>query len=103
MFGPEAGAAVRAICSLSDAEEIGSLFDDAGFEDVGVENVSLTLHHPDGRAYATGAMHTGDKLSKTEEASREQCIDDLLAGLGDIFDGTGIQFPHVSHVITARA
>lgn len=103
--GPDASAAVRAICGLPDGEEIRALFEDAGFEDVTVESVSLTLHHPDGRAYAAGAMggmHTGDKLSRLTPEQRQQCIDDFLTGLGNCFDGTAIRFPHVSNVITAR-
>lgn len=104
--GQEAGGAVRAICCVSDEGEIRALFEEAGFGDIEIESVSLTLGHPDGRAFAAGAMagmHTGDKLSEITEARRQQCIDDFLAGLGDCFDGTAICFPHVSHVIMARA
>jgi len=104
--GSEASAAVRAICGLPDGREIGALFEGAGFEDIEVESVSLMLHHPDGRAYAAGAMggmHTGDKLSKLSDSQRQQCIDDYLTELGDCFDGTAIRFPHVSNVVTARA
>ncbi len=103
-LGPDAGGAVRAICSLSDAEEIHALFEGAGFGNVEVEGVSLTLTHPNGRAFAAGAMggmHTGDWLSKLPDAQREQCITDFLTGLGDCFDGTALKFPHVSNVITA--
>ena len=105
-IGPEAGGAVRAICCLSDANEIHALFEGAGFNNVEVEKVSLTLHHPDGRAFAAGAMggmHTGDKLSQISEEQREKCINDFLTELGDCYDGTAIRFPHVSHVITASA
>ncbi|GHF69524.1 methyltransferase domain-containing protein [Seohaeicola zhoushanensis] len=104
--GPDAGAAVRAICGLPDGAEIGALFEGAGFEDVAVEEVSLELVHPDGRAFAAGAlggMHTGDKLSRMSDAERERCIDDFLTALGPCFDGTALRFPHVSNVVTARA
>lgn len=104
--GPEAGDAVRAICSLSDANEIRTLFEGAGFISIDIESVNLSLHHPDGRAFAAGAMggmHTGDKLSQMSEVQRQHCIDDFLIGLGNCFDGNAIHFPHVSHVITARA
>ncbi len=104
--GPEAGAAVRAICGLPDADTIRALFLGAGFQAVEIESVSLELSHPGGRAFAAGAMggmHTGDKLSRMSDAERQLCIDDFLAGLGDCFDGTAIRFPHVSHVVTARA
>ena len=104
--GREASAAVRAICGLPDGDEIRTLFEDAGFEDIEVESVSLTLRHPDGRAYAAGAMggmHTGDRMAELSDARRQQCIEDFLTGLGDCFDGTAIEFPHVSNVVTARA
>jgi len=104
--GPDAGAAVRAICGLPDAEEIRGLFEDSGFRDVETETVSLTLSHPDGRAFATGAMggmHTGDKLSDLAEAGIGRAIDDFLTELGEFFDGTALRFPHVSNVISARA
>lgn len=104
--GEAAGAAVRAICGLPDRDEIHALFESSGFKDVDVRRVSLTLEHPDGRAYAEGAMsgmHTGDKLSALDEAAREACFDAFLAGMGDCFDGKGIRFPHVSNLVTARA
>jgi ubiquinone/menaquinone biosynthesis C-methylase UbiE len=104
--GPEAAVAVRAICGLPDADEIRGLFEDAGFRDVDVESVTLTLTHPDGKAFAEGAMggmHTGDKLSQLSDAERAQCIGDFLTGLGECFDGTALRFPHVSNVISARA
>ena len=103
--GPAAGAAVRAICGLPDADEIRGLFEAAGFGQVEIETVSLTLHHPDGRVFAAGAMggmHTGDKLTQLSKEDRERTIDFFLAGLGDCFDGTALRFPHVSNVILAR-
>lgn len=104
--GAEAGAAVRAICGLPDGDEIHDLFIDAGFGNVRVESVTLTLHHPDGRAFAEGAMggmHTGDKLSQSTQSNRERTVSDFLDGLEGCFDGTAIRFPHVSNVVTATA
>ena len=66
---------------------------------------SLSLHHPDGRAFAAGAMggmHTGDKLSNIGETHIDKAIDDFLDGLGEYYDGTALNFPHVSNVISAR-
>jgi SAM-dependent methyltransferase len=104
--GPEAGDAVRAICSLSDADQIRRLFEDEGFRDVEIESVSLQLHHPDGRAFAAGAMggmHTGDKMTGLDDKRVENAIDDFLEELGVHFDGKAISFPHVSNVIRARS
>lgn len=104
--GPDAGAAVRAICSLPDATEIRGLFEAAGFRDVETESVCLTLSHSDGRAFASGAMggmHTGDKLSDLAEADIGRAIDDFLSEIGEFFDGVALCFPHVSNLISARA
>jgi ubiquinone/menaquinone biosynthesis C-methylase UbiE len=104
--GPSAGDAVRAICGLPDAGTIAGSFESAGFRDVAVESVSLSLHHPDGRAFAAGAMggmHTGDKLSSLDRSRVESAVDDFLAALGPHYDGAALNFPHVSNVITARS
>ena len=103
--GEEAAAAVRAICSLPDGVELRALFEDAGFEDVEVEAVTLTLHHPDARTFAAGAMggmHTGDKLSGLAKDGVERAVEAFLEGLGDYFDGAGMHVPHAAHVISAR-
>lgn len=104
--GDAAAQAVRNICHLSDAGEIRDAFTAAGFHDIAIDKVSLKLSHPDGRAYAEGAlggMHTGDKLARLSEDGRQRCFESFLSGLGPLFDGKAIRFPHVSHVITARA
>lgn len=101
-----AGDAVRAICALGDGQALYDLFAGEGFEAITVESVTLELSHPDGRAYAAGAMggmHTGDKLSPITEAQRQACFDMFLRELGDCFDGQAIRFPHVSHVVSAVA
>lgn len=104
--GPDAANAVRAICGLPDAEVLHALFTGAGFQDVTVESVTLTLTHPDARAFAAGAMggmHTGDKLSALDSAARDQAVADFLAALGPhAADGT-LSVPHVSHVLTAHS
>lgn len=104
--GPAAAAAVRAICGLPDGEVLRSLFKGAGFRDVVVESATIMVEHPDGRAFAAGAMggmHTGDKLSGMDRSRIEDAVADFLDGLGDFFDGTGIRVPHVAHIVTAVA
>lgn len=104
--GAKAGDAVRAICSLPDGNEIRGLFEGAGFRDVDVRSTTLTLFHPDARAFAEGAMggmHTGDKLSGLEERAVYRAVEAFLSGLEDCLDGAALRFPHVSNVVTARA
>ncbi|WP_157966345.1 methyltransferase domain-containing protein [Oceanibium sediminis] len=103
--GPDAGNAVRAICGLPERDRLHALFEGAGFRDVQIDAVTLTLHHPDARAFAAGAMggmHTGDKLSGLAHDRIEGAIDAFLQGLGPCFDGTAMRFPHSSHVVLAR-
>ncbi|WP_138471259.1 methyltransferase domain-containing protein [Poseidonocella sp. HB161398] len=104
--GPQAGDAVRAICSLPDGEELRHLFGNAGFRDLRVESTTLFVEHPDARAFAEGAMggmHTGDKLSGLGEAAITQAVEAFLSGMEDYIDGTAMRVPHVSNVVTARA
>lgn len=105
-IGHSAGDAVRAICSLPNADDLRRLFEDAGFKHVEIESVTLSLHHPDARAFAVGAMggmHTGDKLAGMTEGSVDRAIEAFLNGLGDCLSGEAMNFPHTSNVITARA
>lgn len=104
--GESAGDAVRAICGLPDAADIRRLFEEAGFGQISVESTTLDLHHPDARAFAEGAMggmHTGDKLAGLADGAIDRAIDAFLSGLGDCLDGRAMRFPHVSHVVLARA
>ncbi|OWV60963.1 class I SAM-dependent methyltransferase [Mameliella alba] len=104
--GSTAGDAVRAICSLPDGNELRQLFKEAGFRDIEVDPVTLTLHHPDARAFAIGAMggmHTGDKLSDLARDGVARAVGIFLDGLEACFDGTSMTFPHASHVVVAKA
>ena len=104
--GETAGDAVRAICGLPDGDALRRLFEDAGFGDVRVEQVTLILHHPDARAFAEGAMggmHTGDKLSGLGRDSIEHAIRAFLEGLGDCVEGAALRFPHRSNIVLAHA
>ncbi|MBF9031054.1 class I SAM-dependent methyltransferase [Rhodobacterales bacterium HKCCE3408] len=104
--GTSAGDAVRAICGWPGADAVRAAFEAAGFAAISVQSVTLTLHHPDARAFAAGAMggmHTGNWLSQASEADRTACIDAFLDGLGPHCDGTSMTVPHVSNVVTATA
>lgn len=104
--GEQAGAAVRAICSLPDGDDLRRLFEAAGFGNVTVEAVTLSLFYDNAEAFATGAMggmHTGDKLSGLAEDSIARAVAAFLTGLGECLDGAAMRFPHRSHVVMARA
>ncbi|GHG83699.1 class I SAM-dependent methyltransferase [Pseudodonghicola xiamenensis] len=103
--GKEAGDAVRAICSLSEGSDLRDLFEDAGFQDIEIEAVTLILHHPDAKAFAAGAMggmHTGDKLSGLANKSAEHAVEAFLTGLAEYLQGPALRFPHSANIVLAR-
>ncbi|WP_165352835.1 class I SAM-dependent methyltransferase [Loktanella sp. IMCC34160] len=104
--GKAAADAVRAICSLPDREDLRALFENAGFEGVQIESVTLMLSHPDVQAFTRGAlggMHTGDKLSGLGNDQIERAIEAFVAGLDPFVQNGAMLFPHTSHVVVATA
>ncbi len=105
-FGPEVSGSIRAVCGLSDADEIATLFNSAGFKDVDIQRVTLPLHHPDGVEFSSGFMMAtpaAGAVAALPEDERAQIVKEILDGFGDCFDGKALNFPHISHVVTARA
>lgn len=105
-IGPSAGDAVRAICSLPDGDILHQLFTETGFKTVQIDPVTLSLHHPDARTFAKGAMggmHTGDKLAGLAPDAVDRAVEAFLQGLGDCLNGQAMTVPHRSNVITAQA
>ncbi|MDU8910013.1 class I SAM-dependent methyltransferase [Aestuariicoccus sp. MJ-SS9] len=100
------GDAIRAVCGLHDAATIRGLTADAGFADAEVEKITLTLRHPDARAFVAGLMKAtpnAGRIADMPEDKRAQILQDLLDGFGACVQGDALEFPHVSHVIDARA
>lgn len=105
-FEDDVTGAMKAVCQLPDAAVIEDLFTGAGFSDVTIDSVSLTLRHPDARAFVTGlllATPLAELIAGMPKDSQSQIIDDILEGFKDCVDGEALAFPHISHVITARA
>jgi ubiquinone/menaquinone biosynthesis C-methylase UbiE len=103
-ISPEAAQAFAAVCSLSSREELQRLFDEAGFDDVAIESVSLTVENDDGVAFVRGAILASPVASTVlewGEEAREALVKDILVGYGDCFDGKRLTYPHVSHVVVA--
>lgn len=105
-LGPAAAGTIQAACGWPDAQEIDAVFRGAGFAEVSVEPVTLTLTHPDGRAFIAGMLAStplAATIGELPEEKRDAITQDVLKGFGDYYDGTGLKFPHLSNVITARA
>jgi len=105
-FGAQVSGAIRAVCGLSNADEIRDLFDGAGFSDVEIQREALPLHHPDAVEFSAGfilATPAAGAIAALPEDEQAQIVKDILEGFGDCFDGKALRFPHVSNVVTARA
>lgn len=104
-FGEDSAKSIRAVCGFPDADVIEGLFHKAGFGEVKVESVSLTLRHPNGADFVRGMMTAtprADLLAAMEPEAREALAQDILDGFGEFYDGKALAFPHVSNVIVAR-
>jgi len=105
-IGEDAANAIRAVCSLSDSDMIHDLFAEAGFSEINIESVTLTLRHSDGKAFVAGNMSStpaADAISMLPEETRQDLLQDFLNTFGSYYDGQALAFPHVSHVVHARA
>ncbi|OUS07822.1 hypothetical protein A9Q96_04785 [Rhodobacterales bacterium 52_120_T64] len=104
-IGEDAANAIRAVCSLSDSNMIYDLFAQAGFSEINIESVTLTLRHSDGKAFVAGNMSStpaADAISELPEETRRELLQEFLNTFGSYYDGYALAFPHVSHVVHAR-
>lgn len=100
--GEDAAAGIRAVCGLSDGEEIAVFFEEAGFEEVEWQTVDLTLTYNDGRAFVRNGIMSTPVASIVSDWSEDACnalLNDILDGFDTYFDGQSLIFPHVSNVV----
>ena len=99
----DAAGGIRAVCKLSDKEEIKGLFEKAGYLEVEAQTVDLTLTHPDGREFIKyGILSTpiAGMISSWSDDERNNLVNDILSGFGHYFDGQSLTFPHVASVVS---
>lgn len=103
-IGDEAANPIRAVCGFPDPSETQSLFEAAGFEQVKVEKVVLSLFAGKGGAFVDGllkATPVADKIANMEQSDRNQVRDAMLDAFADCFDGAALRFPHSANVVVA--
>jgi len=103
-IGVATADAIRAVCGLSDRDQIVTHFLSARFKMPQVESVSLTLKHPDGRDFVKGLMSASPAASAIDElpnSKKNLICEDILDGFGTFYDGQKLEFPHVAHVVVA--
>jgi len=104
-LGDEAANAQRAVCSLGDADELRRLHADAGFQDIDIQIVSLTIQHDDAATFIPGLMTSlpfAEAIAALDEPTQNTLFNDVVEGLSPYIDGQKLAIPHVAHVVSAH-
>jgi ubiquinone/menaquinone biosynthesis C-methylase UbiE len=101
---PAAAAIMRAPFSLSDAGELGCLFEDAGFREVTVQQRIGAVKFPSIErfvlSYVAGSPLAGH-VSQAGDEARENLIADTRQALENYISDSGLSFPIAAHLLTA--
>lgn len=104
-LGDEAASVQRAVCSLGDADELRCLHTDAGFQDIDIQVVSLTIQHDDVARFIPGLMASlpfAEAIAALDESNQKALFNDFIEGLSPYIDGQRLAIPHVAHVVSAH-
>ena len=104
-LGDEAASVQRAVCSLGDADELRHLHADAGFQDIDIQVVSLTIQHNDAATFIPGLMASlpfAEAIAALDESNQNALFNDVIEGLSPYIDGQRLAIPHVAHVVIAH-
>ena len=104
-LGDEAASVQRAVCSLGDADELCCLHADAGFQDIDIQVVSLTIQHDDTPTFIPGLMASlpfAEAIAALDEPTQNALFNDVIEGLSPYIDGQRLAIPHVAHVVSAH-
>ncbi len=96
----------RVVCSLGDADELCRLHADAGFQDIDIQVVSLTIQHDDAATFIPGLMASlpfAEAIAALDEPTQNALFNDVTEGLSPYIDGQRLAIPHVAHVVSAHA
>lgn len=104
--GPDAAAMISSPFALGDREQLRTLADEAGLEDVSVRicvNEERFPSVPDFLAHEAASSPLADELADLEDARRASLVEDLSSALSGHLDDLGLAFHNETHVVTARA
>jgi ubiquinone/menaquinone biosynthesis C-methylase UbiE len=104
-LGDEAASVQRAVCSLGDADELCRLHADAGFQDIDIQVVSLTIQHDDAATFIPGLMASlpfSEAIAALDDPTQNALFNDVIEGLSPYIDDQRLAIPHVAHVVSAH-
>ena len=104
-LGDEAADVQRAVCSLGDADELRRLHADAGFQDIDIQVVNLTIQHDDAATFIPGLMASlpfAEAIAALDESNQNALFNDVIEDLSPYIDDQRLAIPHVAHVVIAH-
>lgn len=104
-IGPEAAGFVRVVFSLHDPDEIRTLVDSAGFQDVDVRVGAKTLHLPAPEEFLWQYVHStplAEVVAQTGEESRAALERDVVTEWRAYVEDGGLVYEQGLVVATAR-
>jgi ubiquinone/menaquinone biosynthesis C-methylase UbiE len=101
----EAAAGMRAVCALSDAEELRSLLVHAGFRDVRIRLAILVMRFASVEAFIPGqfaATPFASAVAALDAAARTALLEDVRLTLQSYTDDEGVAVPNEAHIAMAH-
>ena len=94
----EAASVQRAVCSLGDADELRHLHADAGFQNIDIQVVNLTIRHDDAATFIPGLMASlpfAEAIAALDEFNQNALFNGVIEDLSPYIDGQNLAIAHV--------
>jgi ubiquinone/menaquinone biosynthesis C-methylase UbiE len=104
-ISPEAANGYRAACDLGDAETLRDLLTGAGFEDVHISIVIVTMRHSSLATFIPGQLAAtpwAGAVAALDATAQSALLDDIITAFQPYTDDDGLAVPTESHVFVAR-
>jgi ubiquinone/menaquinone biosynthesis C-methylase UbiE len=101
----EAATGMRAPCGFGDAEALRTLLTEAGFDEVRLSIVILTLRHPSLATFIPGQLAAtpfASAVAALDADAQSALLDDILTIFQPYTDDEGLAVPMEAHVAVAR-
>jgi ubiquinone/menaquinone biosynthesis C-methylase UbiE len=104
-LGAGAAKVSRAPFSMGDADELRSLFRDAGFEDIEIQVETIIRHMAPPETSIPAQLMSiplGPQIAALPENKRATIVGDMSAMLSDYLTPEGMSVPQGTHIVSAR-
>jgi ubiquinone/menaquinone biosynthesis C-methylase UbiE len=102
--GPHAGRSMRAPCSFGDANALRTLLHQAGFKDIRIHILIVTIRHASLAEFIPGqlaATPVAADIAALDDTARSALLNEIQLTLRPYTDDDGLAVPYEIHVATA--